>query len=210
MRFKPKSILTEEKCKFGCNNKATHITKSGGLICNSSPNACPENKRKNSSGLKSSGRDWKAVYKSISSDSKDKMNWNKGNRTADFSYDGKGNHKGVLICQRGHQCETCLLTEWLGEPITLELEHVDGVSRNNSIENLQLLCPNCHSQTTTWKGRNKTSFKSIIPDSTLIDNIDKGLNNRQVLIQSGLTGKGRNYIRVNRIRAQIAQSEGGI
>lgn len=54
-----------------------------------------------------------------------------------------------------HKCNNCELTDWLGNPIPLELEHIDGNSSNNLLENLELLCPNCHSLTDTYRGRNK-------------------------------------------------------
>jgi hypothetical protein len=53
------------------------------------------------------------------------------------------------------RCELCGLTEWQGAPLALELHHVNGDGLDNRIENLLLLCPNCHSQTDTWGGRNK-------------------------------------------------------
>lgn len=45
------------------------------------------------------------------------------------------------------QCELCGLTEWMGQKIPLELHHIDGNRFNNNLENLQILCPNCHSLT---------------------------------------------------------------
>lgn len=59
-----------------------------------------------------------------------------------------------LIRTRGHQCAGCLLTEWLGQPIPLERDHIDGNAFNNEERNLRLLCCNCHAQTTTYCGRN--------------------------------------------------------
>jgi DNA-binding transcriptional ArsR family regulator len=53
------------------------------------------------------------------------------------------------------RCERCGLTEWLGEPAPLQLHHVNGDGRDNRVENLQILCPNCHSQTDSWGGRNR-------------------------------------------------------
>ncbi|GKQ37741.1 HNH endonuclease signature motif containing protein [Streptomyces sp. A012304] len=44
---------------------------------------------------------------------------------------------------------------WLGEPLPLEVDHIDGDWRNNRIENLRLLCPNCHSTTDSYRGRAK-------------------------------------------------------
>jgi hypothetical protein len=48
------------------------------------------------------------------------------------------------------RCERCGLTEWRGEPISLELHHVNGDRLDNRLESLALLCPNCHSQTETY------------------------------------------------------------
>jgi hypothetical protein len=61
--------------------------------------------------------------------------------------------KKRLIEERGHKCETCLATSWLGKVITLEMDHINGDRANNDRDNLRLLCPNCHSQTRTWRKR---------------------------------------------------------
>ncbi len=52
-------------------------------------------------------------------------------------------------------CGVCGLAEWRSRPISLELHHVNGDGLDNRLENLVLLCPNCHSQTASWGGRNK-------------------------------------------------------
>ena len=51
-------------------------------------------------------------------------------------------------------CEHCENTLWLGNPIPLELHHINGVSSDNRLENLQLLCPNCHALTDNYRGKN--------------------------------------------------------
>ncbi|MBI4261327.1 MAG: HNH endonuclease [Actinobacteria bacterium] len=52
------------------------------------------------------------------------------------------------------RCEMCRRERWNGKPIPLELDHVSGRREDNRIENLRLLCPNCHAQTDTYRGRN--------------------------------------------------------
>ena len=52
------------------------------------------------------------------------------------------------------RCELCGLNEWRGRPLSLALHHLNGDGLDNRLENLQLLCPNCHSQTPNFSGRN--------------------------------------------------------
>jgi hypothetical protein len=54
-----------------------------------------------------------------------------------------------------HCCENCNNSEWLNLPIPLEIHHIDGNNTNNCIENLQILCPNCHALTDNYRGKNK-------------------------------------------------------
>ena len=53
-----------------------------------------------------------------------------------------------------NKCEICGISEWLGKPIKCELHHIDGNKNNHLLENLQILCPNCHSQTDNYKALN--------------------------------------------------------
>lgn len=53
-----------------------------------------------------------------------------------------------------HRCEECGITGWRGEPLSMALHHVNGDGRDNRLENLRFLCPNCHSQTPNYGGRN--------------------------------------------------------
>jgi hypothetical protein len=75
----------------------------------------------------------------------------------------KGRHvnrthlKSRLLAEglKHNRCERCGLEEWLGEPLAMALHHVNGDGQDNRIENLAMLCPNCHAQTPNFSGRNR-------------------------------------------------------
>lgn len=209
MRRKAEFIITAELCSYGCNSVARYKNGSNKLMCDTSANKCLANRAKNRKGALNayaSGKKLpsKVQYANLPQETKDKMAWSRGIRSADFSLNGKGSHKVVLLQERGYCCENCGLSEWLGDPIPLELEHCDGNNNNNQKENLLLLCPNCHAKTEFYRGRNiANQGKLKVTDDKLIDQINKGLNNRQVLINVGLTPKGANYDRVNKLRHNL-------
>jgi hypothetical protein len=60
-----------------------------------------------------------------------------------------------------HRCSGCKLDTWMDQPIPLELDHIDGNHQNNALDNLRLLCPNCHSLTPTFRGKNKRSASAL-------------------------------------------------
>lgn len=54
-----------------------------------------------------------------------------------------------------YKCQNCGIKEWQSKPLSLHLDHINGKNNDHRIENLRFLCPNCHSQTETYAGRNK-------------------------------------------------------
>ena len=60
-----------------------------------------------------------------------------------------------------HKCSCCGRKEWNNQPIPIELDHIDGDNKNNNLDNLRLLCPNCHAQTDTYRGKNKKIKKVL-------------------------------------------------
>lgn len=96
--------------------------------------------------------------------------WNKGLTSENHPSIKKKNISEILIENSGwnshnikkrilseglkeYKCECCGLTEWLGKPISLELHHLNGIHTDNRLENLQILCPNCHAQTDNYSGK---------------------------------------------------------
>lgn len=60
------------------------------------------------------------------------------------------------------KCEKCGLTEWNGKTAPLELDHINGIKTDNRIENLRILCPNCHAQTEHYRGRNTRRYRGPV------------------------------------------------
>ena len=75
----------------------------------------------------------------------------------------RGHLKSRLISAglKEERCEGCALVEWRGRPIALQLHHINGDGLDNRLENLSLLCGNCHAQTDTWGGKNKKKRQRV-------------------------------------------------
>lgn len=61
----------------------------------------------------------------------------------------------IRLGLKENSCEVCSLSDWLGAPLSMALHHINGDGHDNGLENLQLLCPNCHSQTENFSGRKR-------------------------------------------------------
>jgi len=108
-----------------------------------------------------------------------------------------------VLKEQSGKCNKCGLSEWQGETLILELEHKDGNNKNNTRDNLEFLCPNCHSLTSTWRGRNKNSFsRKKVSDENLLKALYNESSIRQALLSVGLTAKGGNYERAYRLLSQ--------
>lgn len=68
--------------------------------------------------------------------------------------------KRYILDRQDGKCAECGIKDWNGKELVLDLEHKDGNSENNKEENLCCLCPNCHSQTPTYKAKNKGSGRT--------------------------------------------------
>ncbi len=196
-------------CDFGCGQNSRYLLKNGKNCCSKRPSGCPDIKKKNSLAIKKAYAigarlPAKEAYSLLNENAKNRMNWSKDKYpNTVFEYGGIGNHKAVLIQTRGHRCEGCGLEEWQGHKIPLELEHTDGDNKNNTKENLKLLCCNCHALTPTWRGRNINSGKMKVSDDELLTALKECSSIRQALQKVGLTPKGGNYTRANKLKMRL-------
>lgn len=129
-------------------------------------------------GLKPTGGNYRIVHKAIEQYSFDVSHftgqgWNVGlkfhpKKTADLkdvlvkdSYYQSYKLKRRLIKEgiKERRCECCGLEKWQGKDIPLELHHVNGDNKDHRIENLMLLCPNCHALTDNYRGLNKSAHR---------------------------------------------------
>ena len=141
----------------------------------------------------------KDMYKELDIDTShfSGQGWNKDNY--DFESFSKGTPKKngkttliPLIALRGRKCEKCGLSEWLGNPINLEVHHEDGDRLNNSLDNLKLLCPNCHSYTPNFC---KSPKRVIVSDEDLVAALMGSKSVTQALRSVGFKASSGNYAR---------------
>lgn len=102
-----------------------------------------------------------------------------------------------IIIEQNNKCAVCDNSTWLEKPLTLELDHIDGNRNNNIRTNLHMICPNCHSQTLTWRGRN---ISHRVSDEIFIEALRTTKNTRQALDLIGMSPKGGNYRRAKRLK----------
>ena len=82
--------------------------------------------------------------------------WKKGLQTGCKGKLQTSNHIHRYILEKQNsKCDNCGISDWDNQPIKLELDHINGISTDNTEKNLRCLCPNCHSQTPTYKAKNK-------------------------------------------------------
>ena len=98
-----------------------------------------------------------------------------------------------------YECSECRITNWNGKDIILEVDHINGDHSDNRLKNLRYLCPNCHSQTDTYKGRNINSGFLKVSDEDIINAYKTEGNVRKALIKVGLSPRGANYTRVYKL-----------
>lgn len=113
---------------------------------------------------------------------------------------GQSKKRQRVFEEQGYCCNKCKLDTWLEQPIALELEHKDGNKKNNSRDNLEGLCPNCHAQTSTYKNRNCSVIgKTLYTDQEIIDALKNNVSGYAAMKSLGMNPHGGHYIRFRKI-----------
>lgn len=122
--------------------------------------------------------------------------WNKDRIDYSIFENGKASKSEVLLraltILRGWKCEKCQGEEWQGERIPLCIHHIDGNHINNEIDNLQVLCPNCHAQTDNYCGKNKTD-RLPITEEQFVEALKSTPSIRQALQKLGINYAAKYY-----------------
>jgi Zn finger protein HypA/HybF involved in hydrogenase expression len=106
-----------------------------------------------------------------------------------------------IFLQQDKKCNACGIDPiWNNRILKFELDHIDGVRSNNARENLQLICPNCHSQTNTYKvGNNKSSGGILYSDQLIISALERNSSAYSAMKEIGMNPHGGNYVRLRKI-----------
>ena len=122
--------------------------------------------------------------------------WNKDNIDYSIFKYGKASKSEVLLraltILRGWKCEKCQREEWQEERIPLCIHHMDGNHINNEIDNLQVLCPNCHAQTDNYCGKNKAN-RPPITEEQFVEALKTTPSIRQALQKLGINYAAKYY-----------------
>lgn len=100
-----------------------------------------------------------------------------------------------------HRCEHCKRTEWEGQEIPLELHHINGNKFDNRLENLRLLCPNCHTLTDNYRGKNQHRYLTKEKKVEIITNVENKSKKKRINRQTNkliCQGCGKEFIPKNK------------
>lgn len=103
-----------------------------------------------------------------------------------------------IVYDQGGTCDICKTPPlWNGLKLSFELDHVNGDNNDNRRENLRMICPNCHSQTPTF--RRKNGCRKDVTDTELLNELKTSDSIYSALEKLGIRGNGGNYMKARKI-----------
>jgi len=210
-RVEKQSLIEKEEmlCEYGCREKAKYLLKNGKACCEKSANKCPILRKNNSEHLKNAYKEGRksCLFTNEQRKKSQRTRIEKGLKNAFKLNSQYSSHflKKLMIEEIGikKECALCGISKWRDLDLSLELDHINGNHFDNRLENLRLLCPNCHSQTTTFKGKGKNIGKNKVTDLDLKEALQKYKNIRKALFAVKLTPSGGNYKRAYSLLEKI-------
>ncbi len=163
------------KCECGCGNTAKFVLKSKKICCSEYWSKCLATRKKNSEGQL------------------------KRYKAEPFEKWGSRLKRELILKEQKGVCLHCGLKEWNRKPLILELDHISGDRYNNKRENLRLLCPNCHSQTPTWHGRDKNTGKTKVTEAEIVKILNETKDINKTLFKVSLSMSKDSYKRIRKI-----------
>jgi len=113
----------------------------------------------------------------------------------------KSERRDRIAIEQNNKCDVCGIENmWNGKQLKFDLDHINGNRNNETRENLRLICPNCHSQTETYKvGNNKQAGGITYSDKQIITALKENTSGYSAMKSLGMNPHGGNYVRVRRI-----------
>jgi Zn finger protein HypA/HybF involved in hydrogenase expression len=187
-------------CDYGCHNEAKFQLGNKKWCCSSSYNKCLNIRKKNSEGIKKARKEGRIRNFTLEDVKKGNIEYRKKLKEVydilPFEEKPLAEQLRIILKEQKNKCLICGIKDWNEKILKLHLDHIDGNNKNNSRENLRYICPNCHSQTKTYCGKN---IKKIVSEKELIFSLKSSDNISRALSNCGLVGKGGNYDRARRL-----------
>lgn len=119
---------------------------------------------------------------------------------ADFNELSLNEKRERILYEQNHRCSECnIVQSWNSKPLRFHLDHISGNRKDESRSNLRMLCPNCHSQTDTYGGKNGGK----ITNKQIEEAILNSENNYEVCGKLGLNPSSHTYSRIEKIRKSM-------
>lgn len=214
------TIKDGDTCSF-CGAPAKKRSRhTGNYSCEDNTNNCPAVRQKNANGLKvayTEGRKTNQHFFDPTFD--EKRAWSRGKTVVTdprvskrslaeyFCANSTVARSAIrnLILKNNlleYKCAECGIDSWNNKILSLQLDHINGENNDHRIDNLRFLCPNCHSQTPTFCGKNKNTGKHKVSDKVLLETLNQSDTIHQALRKLGLSIGKEHYRRATKLLEQ--------